>query len=45
LSPLGIVLPDGLRAMQAELRPALWTHFQPAAAAPLREILRQGKVQ
>ncbi len=45
LSPLGIKMPAGLRKLQGELRPSLWTHFGPEAAGPLRQILADGRVE
>jgi hypothetical protein len=45
LSPLGIKMREGLRKLQGDLRPSLWTHFGPEAAAPLRQVLANGGVE
>jgi hypothetical protein len=37
-------LPGGLADLRGELRPSLWTHFTPAAADRVLQVLRQGKV-
>jgi hypothetical protein len=44
LSPLGVTLPRGLERLRGELRPSLWTHFRPGAAATLRSVLKEGTV-
>ena len=44
LSPLGVKLPRGLDKLRGELRPSLWTHFRPGAAAILRSVLKEEKV-
>jgi hypothetical protein len=39
LSASGVALPDGLEGIQRELLPSLWTHFNPAGAIRLREMM------
>lgn len=39
LPAFGAVLPEGLESIQRELLPSLWTHFNPAGASRLRELM------
>jgi len=39
LSAAGVALPDGLEGIQRDLLPSLWTHFNPAGANRLRELM------
>ncbi len=39
LPAFGVALPDGLEGIQRELLPSLWTHFNPAGAGRLRELM------
>ncbi|WP_428422499.1 caspase family protein [Methylibium sp.] len=45
LSAFKLGLPDGLAGIQRELLPSLWTHFNPAGARRLRELMVARRLQ
>ena len=45
LDALGATLPGELQALQRELLPSLWTHFNPTGAKRLRRIVTSGRLR